>query len=144
MNAPFAIDAITGNIRFPDLPLQLRPQMPEAEFVSATESLNRDNLGFNAGWQRYAIRKVIPGDRKLGLFVIFLHERLEKLSFAWAPKDETWDDWSEATEKARLKEYQQELDAQLGGKNTLPWGKANVLLDSKSGGTDVWIDYSLP
>jgi len=144
MSAPFVIDAITGNIRFPDLPLQLRPQMPEAEFISATESLNRDNLGFNAGWQRYAIRKVIPGDRKLGLFVIFLHERLEKLSFAWAPKDETWDDWSEPTETARSTDYQQELDAQLGGKNTLPWGKANVLLDSKSGGTDVWIDYSQP
>ena len=144
MSAPFVIDAITGNIRFPDLPLQLRPQMPEAEFVSATESLNRDNLGFNAGWQRYSIRKVIPGDRKLGLFVIFFHERLQKLSFAWAPKDETWDGWSEATEKARLTEYQQELDAQLRGKNTLPWGRASVFLDGKSGGTDIWIDYSQP
>jgi hypothetical protein len=144
MSAPFAIDPVTGNIRFPDLPLELRPQMPEAEFISATASFNRDNLGFNAGWQRYAIRVVIPGDRKLGLFLIFLHERLAKLSFAWAPKDETWDDWSEATEKARLNEYQQELDAQLGGKSALPWGKASALLDGKSGGTDIWIDYSQP
>ena len=144
MNVPFAIDVVTGNISFPDLPLQLRAQMPEAEFISATASLNRDNLGFNAGWQRYAIRKAISGDGKLGLFVIFLHNRLVKLSFAWAPKDETWDDWSEATENARLKEYQQELDAQLGGKNALPWGKAGAVLDSKSGGTDIWIDYSNP
>jgi hypothetical protein len=142
MNAPFAIDAATGNVRFPDLPLELRPQMPEAEFISASASLNRDNLGFNAGWQRYAIRKVIPGDRKLGMFLIFFHQRLVKLSFAWAPKDETWDDWSEATEQARLKEYQQELDAQLGGNHAPPWGRASVLLDSKSGGTDIWIDYS--
>jgi hypothetical protein len=144
MNAPFAIDAVSGNIRFPDLPLEVRSQMPEAEFVSATASLNRDNLGFNAGWQRYTIRKVISGDRALGLFVIFSHERLVKLSFAWAPKDETWDDWSEATEKARLQEYRQELDAQLGGKDALPWGRASVVLDSKSGGTDIWIDYSQP
>ena len=142
MNAAFAIDAATGNIHFPDLPLELRPQMPEAEFISATASLNRDNLGFNGGWQRYSIRTLIPGDRKLGLFLIFLQNRLVKLSFAWAPKDETWDDWSEATEKARLKEYQQELDAQLGGKNVLPWGTATAFIDSKSGGTDIWIDYS--
>ena len=142
MNAAFAIDAATGNIHFPDLPLELRPQMPEAEFISATASLNRDNLGFNGGWQRYSIRTLIPGDRKLGLFLIFLQNRLVKLSFAWAPKDETWDDWSEATEKARLKEYQQELDAQLEGKNMLPWGIATAFLDSKSGGTDIWIDYS--
>jgi hypothetical protein len=142
MSAPFAIDTATGRLRFPDLPLELCPQMPEADFLSATAALNRDNLGFNAGWQRYAIRQVIPGDRKLGLFVIFLHERLVKLSFAWAPKDETWDDWSEATEQARLKEYQQLLDSQLGPTNTLPWGKASVVLDSKTGGTDIWIDYS--
>jgi len=31
MRAPFAIDKATGNIRFPDLSLELRPQMPEAE-----------------------------------------------------------------------------------------------------------------
>lgn len=126
MNAPFAIDAVSGHIRFPDLPLEVRPQMPEAEFISATASLNRDNLGFNAGWQRYTIRKVISGDRALGLFVIFFRERLVKLSFAWAPKDETWNDWSEATEKARLQEYQQELDAQLTGKDALPWVRASV------------------
>jgi hypothetical protein len=144
MKAPFVIDAATGNIRFPDLSLELYPQMPETEFISASAALNRDNLGFNGGWRRYSIRAVSSGDRKLGLFLIFFHDRLAKLSFAWAPKDETWDDWSEATEKARLEEYQRELEAQLGGKNELPWGRASALLDSKSGGTDIWIDYSQP
>lgn len=144
MDAPFVIDALTGNIGFPDLRLELRPHMPEAEFISTTAALNRDNLGYNGGWQRYSIRTAISGERKLGLFVIFLHDRLVKLSFGWAPKDESWDDWSEATENARLKEYQQELDSQLGGKKSLPWGRASALLDSKSGGTDIWIDYSQP
>src|SRR5262245_31170804 len=142
MNAPFTIDPITGNIRFPDLPLQLRPQMPEAEFISVTESLNRDNLGFNAGWQRYAMRKLIPGGRRLGLLWSLRRELLEKSGVAWAAKNETWDAWAEGTEKARLKEYQQELDAQLSGKNTLPWGRANVFLHGKSGATDISIDYS--
>jgi hypothetical protein len=33
---------------------------------------------------------------------------------------------------------------QLAGKNALPWGRASVVLDSKSGGTDIWIDYAQP
>ena len=144
MSAPFAIDAATGRVRFPDLSLELRPQMPESEFITATSRMNRDNLGANDGWQRYSIRELVPGDRKLGLFVIFLNDRLSKASVAYCPKDETWDNWSEEAEAARQKEYQQELDAQLGGKNSFPWGKARVFLDSKSGGTDIWIDYSEP
>ncbi len=73
-----------------------------------------------------------------------LNGRLNKASFAWAQEDETWADWSEATESARLKEYRQELDAQLGGKAEFPWGRVSAILDSKSGGTDIWIDYAEP
>jgi hypothetical protein len=142
MTAPFAIDPATGRVRFPDLPLDLLPRMPEADFIAATASLNRDSLGANDGWQRYQIRQLICEDRKLGLFVIFANGRLKMASFAYAPKDETWDDWSEEGELARQKEYEQELASQLGGKNTFPWGKASILLDSKSGGTDIWIEYS--
>lgn len=141
MSAPFAIDAATGHVRFPDLPLELRPQMPHAEFIAATSRLNRDNLGANDGWQRYSIRTLISNDRKLGLFVIFLDGRLNKASFAYGPKDETWADWSQESERARQQEYQQQLDAQLKGKSAFPWGKASVILDSKSGGSDIWIDY---
>jgi hypothetical protein len=144
MSAPFAIDPAMGRVRFPDLSLEMRPQMPQSEFIAATSRLNRDSLGANDGWQRYSIRALAAGDRKLGLFFIFLNDRLNKASVAYCPKDETWDNWSEETEAARQKEYQQELDAQLGGKNSFPWGKVRVLLDSKSGGTDIWIDYSEP
>jgi hypothetical protein len=142
VSAPFVIDAATGRLRFPDLDLELNPGMPEAEFIAATSRINRDNLGFNDGWQRYSVREVISGDRKLGLFFIFRNERLSKFSFAWCPKDETWDNWSEASESARQKEYQQELDSQLGGKAEFPWGRVSAYQDSKSGGTDIWIDYS--
>lgn len=142
MGAPFAIDPASGRLRFPDLPLELRPQMPHDEFIAATARLNRDNLGANDGWQRYTIRAPIPQDRKLGLFVIFLNGLLSKASFAWSQKDETWDNWSEAGEAARQREYRQELDSQLGGATTFPWGTVSAILDSKSGGTDIWIDYS--
>lgn len=118
--------------------------MPQAEFIAATARMNRDNLGTNDGWQRYSIREPISNDRKLGLFVIFLNGQLNKAGFAYGPKDETWANWSEATEAARQREYQQELDAQLGAKGSFPWGKVSVILDSKSGGTDIWIDYSEP
>jgi hypothetical protein len=40
--------------------------MRHDEFIAATASLNRDNLGANGGWQRYSIRAAISGDRKLG------------------------------------------------------------------------------
>ncbi|HEY6249884.1 MAG TPA: hypothetical protein VI685_07965 [Candidatus Angelobacter sp.] len=86
MSAPFAIDPETGHVRFPDLSLELRPLMPQSEFIAATASLNRDNLGTNDSWQRYSIRMLIPDDRKLGLFVIFLNDRLKMLSFAWGPQ----------------------------------------------------------
>ena len=142
MSAPFAIDPATGRIRFPGLDLELRPQIPQAEFITATSRMNRDNLGANDGWQRYSLRALVPDDRILGLFFIFLNDRLNKASFAYGPKNETWDNWSEETEAARQKEYQQELDAQLSGKSSFPWGKVSVKLDSKSGGTDIWIDYS--
>jgi hypothetical protein len=142
MTAPFAIDPQTGRIRFPDLSLELRPMMLQAEFIAATVSLNRDNLGANDGWQRYSIRELISDDQRLGLFLIFLNDRLKMASFAYAQKDETWANWSEATELAREKEYKQELDSQLGGRNTFDWGKVNALLDSKSGGTDIWIEFS--
>ena len=144
MSAPFNIDSETGQVLFPDLSLELRPLMSQQEFIAATATLNRDNLGANDGWQRYSIRQLISEDRKLGLFVIFLHERLHMLSFAYAQKDETWADWTEAGEREREKEYQQELSRQLGGKDTFPWGIARAQLDSKSGGTDIWIRYSDP
>lgn len=144
MSAPFVIDPETGSVSFPDIALEVHPLMPEAEFIAATARLNRDNLGANDGWQRYSIRALIPSDRKLGMFFVFQHGRLKMLSFAWAQKDETWADWSEATELARENEYRQELAAQLGGKNTLAWGTVGAQLDSKSGGTDIWINFSDP
>jgi hypothetical protein len=142
VSAPFTIDPENGRVRFPDLSLELRPLMPQAEFIAATASLNRDNLGANDSWQRYSIRELIPNDFRLGIFLVFFQEGLKMLSFAYAPKDETWDNWSEATELAREKEYRQELAAQLGGKNTFAWGKVGAQLDSKSGGTDIWINFS--
>jgi hypothetical protein len=142
MRAPFAINPATGHLLFPDLSLELRPHMPQAEFVAATADMNRDNLGASDGWQRYSLRELIPEDRKLGLFVIFLNGLLNRTSFAYGPKDDTWDNWSEENEAARQKEYQQALDAQLGGKSTFSWGRVSVILDSKSGGTDVWIHYA--
>lgn len=144
MKTPFNIDPGTGRIRFPDWSLELRPWMPEPEFITATASLNRDNLGANDGWQRYTVRGLISDDRKLGLFVIFLHKRLNMVSFAYAQKDETWANWTEAGELEREKEYRQELALQLGGKDEFPWGVARAQLDSKSGGTDIWIRYSEP
>lgn len=142
MNAPFLIDPDTGRVRFPDLGLELRPMMPEAEFIAATASLNRDNLGANDGWQRYQVRELIPGDRRIGIFLVFLHGRLKMFGFAYAHKDESWATWSEAAELEREKEYQQELAAQLGRKNTFPWGTVGAKLDSKSGGTDIWMNFS--
>jgi hypothetical protein len=142
--APFAIDPASGRVRFPDLSLELAPQMLEDEFITATSRLNRDNLGANGEWQRYSIRELISEDRKLGIFAIFWNGRLCKASLAWSHKDESWDTWSEQTEAAREREYQRELDSQLGGKKAFPWGKVSVVLDSKSGGTDIWIDYGCP
>lgn len=142
MSAPFAIDPATGRVRFPDLALELYPLMLEEEFIAASASLNRDNLGGNDGWQRYSIRELIPNDLRLGIFFVFFQGRLKMLSFAYCPKDETWANWSEATERAREKEYQQELTVQLGEESTFPWGKVGAQLDSKSGGTDVWVNFS--
>jgi hypothetical protein len=144
MSAPFSIDPKTGRVCFPDLSLELQPMMPQAEFIAATASLNRDNLGSNDGWQRYSIRALICNDRRLGLFVIFLNGRLKMASFAYGHKDESWANWSEEGERAREKDYQQELASQLGGKNTFPWGKVGAKLDSKSGGTDIWMEFSEP
>ena len=141
MSEPFAIDGATGRIRFPDLRLELCPGMPEVEFVRASSGLNRDNLGANDGWQRYSVRELVSGERRLGLFVVFLNGVLVKASIAYGPKDETWANWSQQTHTARRNEYQQALEAQLGGKNGFPWGKADVIEDSKGGGTDIWIDY---
>src|SRR5215469_12187329 len=141
MNAPFAIDAKTGSIRFPDLSLELRSGMTQAEFIAASASLNRDNLGDNDGWQRYSIRAPISADRKLGMFLVFLNQRLKTLSFAYAHKDEGWDTWTEQGERARENEYRQELASQLGTTSTFPWGRVEVLLDSKSGGTDIWLRF---
>ena len=142
MRAPFTISPATGRVLFPDLRLELSPQLPQAEFVAATARLNGDDLGANDGWQRYSIRELIAGDLKIGLFVIFLNGQLLRAGFAYGSKDDTWDNWSEEKEASLQREYQQELDAQLSGKNTFPWGKASILLDSKSGGTNIWIDYS--
>jgi hypothetical protein len=142
MAAPFVIDPATGRIRFPDLNLEIGPQMPEAEFIAATARLNRDNLGANDGWQRYSLRTLISDDRKLGLFVIFLNGQLSKASFGYCSKDATWDNWSEERDAAERREYQQQLDAQLGGRSTFSWGRISVLADSKSGGIEIWTDYS--
>src|SRR5262249_24948010 len=144
MKAPFAIDPETGRVRFPDLSLELRPLMPEPEFIAATSKLNRDNLGANGGWQRYSIRELISEDRKLGLFFVFFHDRLKMLSFAYAQKDESWATWSEQSEREREKEYQTELAAQLAPENTFSWGRVNARLDSKSGGTDIWMGFFDP
>jgi hypothetical protein len=141
MNAPFTIDPETGRLYFRDLSLELRPFMAEEEFIAATAKLNRDNLGLTGGWQRYSIRQLISQDRRLGIFLIFLNGTLNKLSFAYAHKDESWATWTEQGELERQKEYREELATQLGGIDTFPWGKISVVLDSKSGGTDIWINY---
>ncbi|HEV3041540.1 MAG TPA: hypothetical protein VHA33_27500 [Candidatus Angelobacter sp.] len=109
MNAPFTIDPETGRLCFPDLSLELRPMMPEAEFIAATSKLNRDNLGLTGGWQRYSIRQLISQNRQLGIFLIFLNGTLNKLSFAYAHKDESWATWTEQGELERQKEYRKEL-----------------------------------
>jgi hypothetical protein len=75
---------------------------------------------------------------------VFLNERLKMTSFAYAQGDETWDNWSEEKETARLTEYHQELEAQLGAKTTLPWGKVSAFLNDKSGGTEISIEFSEP
>jgi hypothetical protein len=67
--------------------------------------------------------------------------RNRKFSFGYAHKDDSWGTWTQEGELAREQEYQQELASQLGGKNTFPWGKAWVLLDSKSGGIDIWVEF---
>ena len=144
MSAPFSIDPETGQIRFPDLSLELRPLMSEREFIATTSKLNRDNLGGNDGWQRYNIRELISEDRRLGIFFVFLKARLNMLSFAYAPKNESWANWTEATEREREKEYQQELAMQLGGKDEFEWGVVRAEVDYKSGGTDIWIRFSNP
>jgi hypothetical protein len=66
------------------------------------------------------------------------------LGFSYCHKDESWATWSEQGELDREKEYRQELASQLGANDTFPWGTAKVLLDSKSGGTDIWLNYSEP
>jgi hypothetical protein len=142
VSAPFAIDSATGSVSFPDLPLKLRPRMPEEDFIAATARFNRDNLGGNDGWQRYQVRQSISNDRKLGLFVIFLNSRLKTASFAYAQKDESWATWTEEGELAREKEYREELDRQLGGKSSFSWGSVGAKLDSKGGGNDIWVEYS--
>ena len=142
MSAPFKIDAETGQIRFPDLSLELRPLMSEREFIAATSKLNRDNLGGNGDWQRYNIRQLISEDRRLGIFFVFLKAQLNMLSFAYAHKDESWANWTEASEREREMEYQQELAIQLGGKDEFEWGTVRAQVDYKSGGTDIWIRFS--
>jgi hypothetical protein len=142
MDAPFKVDRETGSLSFPDLPLELRPMMPEAEFIAATARLSRDNLGSNQGWQRYSIRQLISGDRRLGIFIIFLNGKLNRVSFAYAHKEESWATWSEQGEAERLKEYHEELAAQLGGQDTFSWGKVGAVLDTKSGGTDIWLNFN--
>jgi len=144
MTAPFSIDPETGRIRFPDLALELRPLMPEADFIAATSSVNRDNLGATGDWQRYNIRQLISSDRRLGIFLVFLKGRLKMLSFAYAHRDDSWANWSESAESQREKEYQEELSQQLRGRNTFPWGTVGAQLDSKSGGTDIWMKFSDP
>jgi len=142
MKAPFSIDRETGRIRFPDISLELPARMAQTDFVAATSSLNRDNLGANDGWQRYSIRELIPEDRKLGIFLVFFNGRLKLLTVAYAQKDESWATWSEQGELEREKEYQQELRNQLGDGDTFPWGKAGVRLDSKAGGLEIWVNFS--
>jgi hypothetical protein len=141
MSVPFAIDSATGNIRFPDFSLELRPLMLESEFIAATAPLNRDNLGGKDGWQRYSVRGPISEDRKLGMFVVFLNERLKMLSFAYAQKDESWDKWTEEGERQREKEYRAELAAQLGASSSFPWGRAQALPDSHSGSIEIWVEF---
>jgi hypothetical protein len=49
--APFAIDRLTGSVRFPDLPLELRPMMAEADFIAATASFKSGGTDI---WIEYA------------------------------------------------------------------------------------------
>lgn len=142
VSAPFTINPQNGHLSFPDLPLDLWPQIPQSDFIASTARLNRDNLGSNDGWQRYSVKAMIPEDRKLGIFLIFWNGCLSKTSFTWSQKDEGWDTWSEEGEKARQAEYQRELESQLGARLAFPWGKVSAILDARSGGTDIWVDYS--
>jgi hypothetical protein len=141
VNAPFLIRPESGHIRFPDLHLELHPLMPQAEFITATSSLHRDD-GSNGPWQRYSIRELIPDDRRLGIGFYFLDGRLKRLSFACFHKDESWATWTEAGELAWEKEYQRELATQLSGKNTFPWGTVHAEFDRKSGGAGICVNYS--
>lgn len=144
MTAPFSINRQTGQVRFPDLDLELRPLMPQSEFIAVTAAMDRDNLSGNDGWQRYTVRSPISQDRKLGLFLIFINGRLKILTIAYAGKDESWATWSEEGEREREEEYQAELAAQLGGGNTFSWGKVRLQPDTKGGGSDIWMEFSDP
>ena len=144
MSAPFNIDPETGRVLFPDIPLELRPLMPEQEFIAASARLNRDNLGGRDGWQRYNIRQLIPGDRVIGTFLVFFNAQLKMLSLAYAHKDDSWDNWTEAKEREYERDYQQQLSQQLQNRESFPWGAARVQPDSKTGTNEIWIRYSDP
>jgi hypothetical protein len=141
MSAPFTIDAESGTVRFPDLPLELRPQMSADKFIAASSRMNRDNLGTNDGWQRYQLRPALPQNQKLGMFLVFRHGQLCKFSFLWSPADASWDTWSEEAEEARSREFRDALAKHLGDKEAFPWGKAKVSYDSKAGETHILVDY---
>lgn len=142
MEAPFKIDPQTGRIRLPELKLELWPRMPQQEFLTATSSLNRDNLGANGGWQRYSIHAQLLNDRKIGLFFVFFNDELNVVSFAYCHKDDTWENWSEERERKTAEDYKQQLALQLGPGNSFPWGRIGAEYDQRSGGTDIWLRYS--
>src|SRR5262249_29827613 len=141
MNVPFTIDAESGIVRFPDLRLELRPQMSADEFISASSRINRDNLGANDGWQRYQLRSGLPLNQKLGIFLVFRRGQLCKFTFLWSPADASWDNWSEEAENTRTAEFKDVLATHLGDREVFPWGKAKVDYDSKTGETHILVDY---
>jgi|SRR5579884_2046835 len=142
MEAPFKIDPRTGRIQFPELKLELWPGMSQPEFLDATSSFNRDDLGSNDAWQRYSLRAPLGDNRKIGFFFVFLNGKLNMISFAYSHKDDSWQNWSEERERQTSAEYKLALASQLGTGNSFLWGTVGAEYDQKSGGTDIWLRYS--
>ncbi|RYU83237.1 hypothetical protein [Hymenobacter persicinus] len=100
----------------------------------------------HGGYTHYFIRAV-PLDEGQGSFrLIYFHQRLDSISFAFYPDGQahlSWNDWSEQQEQRLAAEYDAWLTKQVGSRRQFAWGTVWAEYDPRSGGSSIGMRYAL-
>jgi hypothetical protein len=135
------IDLTTGAFTLPTVALRIAPTLTRDEFLQS--STGHSVLIENAPWMSYILPQQSLADAQFRVAVYFKHDRVDSVQLAhpFPDRDESWANWSKATEFDRKAFHDEWLNNNGITRDAYDWGTVHSDFDQKSGGSVIIFRY---